>query len=91
MTHVKLTQESKVSIGINLGILICAGLTVLGAFFVGIDQRYAKAAAIDAIHIEINAEAESRKELKGEMDALYLHLIPEAAPVDLRHHETLGH
>lgn len=68
---------------INLGILIVSAVTLLGAFWVYCENHFASADVV-------NQEIDARKELKGEVDSLYIHLIPEPERMPLHHKEDLG-
>jgi hypothetical protein len=74
-------MKSKPSIDlVQLGILGISIITMLAGFAVWCDSRYAHS---DTVAMEI----EARHELKAEVDALYLKLIPEQEKKPLQHHE----
>lgn len=64
---------------IQLGILLVAGIAMLGGFWGYCESKFASKEAL-------NVEIEERKEMKGEVDALYLRMIPapERAPLHYR-------
>jgi hypothetical protein len=54
---------------VQLGILLVSGVAMLGGFWAYCESKFASKEAL-------NIEVEERKEMKGEVDALYLKLIP---------------
>lgn len=60
--------------------LVLTVIGMLGAFFIWADARWAHS---DVVETQFTSTIEATKELKGEVDALYLHMIPlpERTPI----------
>lgn len=65
--------------------------TVLSTEWHWIDARYAKADALAQTEEKLTVTNETAKELKWEVDALYLKVIPSADRFPLMHHENHTH
>lgn len=68
---------------IQLGILLVSGVAMLGGFWAYCESKFASK---DALQTEI----EERKEMKGEVDALYLKMIPQAMQAPLKYRRAPG-
>lgn len=68
---------------VQLGILICAGLCMLGAVVAFSLDHFASKSDLDN-------EIEERREMKAEVDQLYIHMIPETQRSTLIHHHYVG-
>lgn len=69
---------------IQMGILLAAVIALLGGFWSYCEGHFAKSDAL-------NSEIEERRELKVEVDSLYLHLIPEQDRIALKYHNQGDH
>lgn len=67
---------------IQLGILLISGMAMLGGFWGYCEAHF-------ATKDSLSAEVEERKEMKSEVDALYLKMIPEPERAPLRY-QRLG-
>lgn len=62
----------------SLGLMIISGIGLLGGFWGYCENHFAKAS-------DLNSEVEERRELKTEVDQLYLRGIPKAEQVTLHY------
>jgi hypothetical protein len=70
---------------IQFWILVIAGLGMLSGFSGWVSSHFASAESLSALSRRVDLEVQERRELKAEIDSLYLRFIPPSDRIPLKH------